>query len=925
MTAVSAGGSSAAAVSSSGQLYTWGDNTDGQLGIGSVGSQDTPQLVSVANPVTAVAVGVDHMVALDAENHVWASGSNSDLQLGQPASVSEEMSFTEVPSLSAVAIAAGGNESVAEQTGGSLVTFGANADGQLGNGNTVSEFQPQPMGIANPVDFSTGGDHTVVENADGTATGFGAGSAGQLGNAGVAAEDVPVPVSNWNATPGQVVAGGDHSLYLRSNGTVWASGNNSSGQLGDGNTTSAATPVEVSPATGLTDVVQVAAPASLGGGSFSLALDASGHVWTWGDDSLGQLGDGHAGSSYSQDQPGEIGGLADVVAIAAGEDFALALTASGTVYAWGDNSTGELGDGMVSQTPTDVPTAISTASLPGSVTAIAAGSGFQFAMAVTASGSVYTWGDDTYGELGNGHVGSSYSTATPAAISISGISGQAVSVAAGGDDAFVVDSSGGLFGFGDDSSGQLGFAGSYVATAARVTAVAAPVRQVSSCFATVVATRTGETLTFGLGEFGELGNGTTTGTDVPQLIAAAGNPASVSAGMFSTVVLQKQGGAVGFGYNEEGQLGNGTTTSESAPVAVSVWTSYVSPLASSYSYAYDGLRMAKTVGAVTDTFVWDTSGGVPVVLSDGTNDYLYGPDGRVVEQIDITANTADYLIDDQLGTPRVVENQAGAIVGTYTYDAMGNLVAHTGPGVTPIGYAGGYTDTETGLIYLQHRYYDPNTGTYLTLDPAVTQTMQPYQYAGNNPVNRVDPTGQSWCDWSPAGCGVLPGGNNGTMPNLGFSKFSLDPDVGGHNQCYNSGFACGYVWNPVVSYYQSSTVSDRTSQQAVDHLLKMLTGLYAKSENPGYSGPCQVSVQNCLDSVMIPGIAGVTGSDGVGALFAQSRDNSIMWWGLKVGISGTGAIKVADFIDLFDNLGEPFLELMSTTSGGCGASGTKAL
>ena len=617
----------------------------------------------------------------------------------------------------------------------------------------------------------------------------------------------------------------------------------------------------------------------------------------WGDDSVGQLGNGHAGSSYSQDQPEEIGGLADVVAVAAGEDFALALTASGTVYAWGDNSTGELGDGMVSQTPTDVPTAISTASLPGSVTAIAAGSGFAFAMAVTASGSVYTWGDDSYGELGNGHVGSSYSTATPAAISISGISGQVVSVAAGGDDAFVVDSSGGLFGFGDDSSGELGFSGSYVAAATRVTAVTAPVRQVSSCFATVVATRTGETLTFGLNGFGELGNGTTTGTDVPQLIAAAGNPASVSEGMFSTVVLQKQGGAVSFGYNEEGQLGNGTTTDESAPVAVSAWTSYASPLASSYSYAYNGLRMAKTVGAVTDTFVWDTSGGVPVVLSDGTNDYLYGPDGRVVEQIDITANTADYLIDDQLGTPRVVENQAGAIVGAYTYDAMGNLVAHTGPAVTPIGYAGGYTDTETGLIYLQHRYYNPNTGTFLTLDPAVTQTMQPYQYAGNNPVNNTDPSGESGLRRQ--------------------STFVYVPQEG------VAGFPGGWVYRPIDDMYNSGAFSQgqsATLNAIGDALSSLYVGVYLDG-NPGGQPTGDASVNGAqvpLNSYGGPLVTDkasfvalyfwtVTQYDAVGNEAFIDRSMALVLSASR-GAVGDTYLSRSDLIHNVGDLGSPFLD-----------------
>lgn len=143
----------------------------------------------------------------------------------------------------------------------------------------------------------------------------------------------------------------------------------------------------------------------------------------------------------------------------------------------------------------------------------------------------------------------------------------------------------------------------------------------------------------------------------------------------------------------------------------------------------------------TQTFAWDTTGSSPEVLSDSTNDYLYGPGGQVVEQISESSNTADYYVTDQLGSTRVLLNQSGSTVATYTYGPMGNVTSHTGTASTPIEFAGGYEDAETGLLYLEHRYYDPTTGTLLTLDPDVATTMQPYQYAADDPVNETDPTG----------------------------------------------------------------------------------------------------------------------------------------------------------------------------------------
>ncbi|HMD46094.1 MAG TPA: RHS repeat-associated core domain-containing protein [Acidimicrobiales bacterium] len=155
----------------------------------------------------------------------------------------------------------------------------------------------------------------------------------------------------------------------------------------------------------------------------------------------------------------------------------------------------------------------------------------------------------------------------------------------------------------------------------------------------------------------------------------------------------------------------------------------------------DGLRIGKTITSTstTTTFAWDTTAPVPRILSDGTSDFLYGPAG-VVEQVAQSTNTPTYLTEDQLGSTRLLTNATGSVVGTYTYDAYGNPT-HTGTATTPIGYAGGYADAESGLLYLVNRYYDPATGQFISVDPALAQTNQPYGYAGDDPVNGSDPSG----------------------------------------------------------------------------------------------------------------------------------------------------------------------------------------
>jgi RHS repeat-associated protein len=183
---------------------------------------------------------------------------------------------------------------------------------------------------------------------------------------------------------------------------------------------------------------------------------------------------------------------------------------------------------------------------------------------------------------------------------------------------------------------------------------------------------------------------------------------------------------------------------------------YYTPPAGTYSYNGDGLRMTKTVNSGgTEAFTWDTNtpNGTPRPLVDGATSYVYAPDGSVLEQISPTGTL--YYLHDQLGSTRALTDPTGAPVATYSYTPYGQLSATTGSppagDTNPIGYAGGYTDPETGLLYLHHRYYDPQTAQFISVDPAVAMTGEPYTYADDNPINETDPTGlfhvpgTNWC------------------------------------------------------------------------------------------------------------------------------------------------------------------------------------
>jgi RHS repeat-associated protein len=162
--------------------------------------------------------------------------------------------------------------------------------------------------------------------------------------------------------------------------------------------------------------------------------------------------------------------------------------------------------------------------------------------------------------------------------------------------------------------------------------------------------------------------------------------------------------------------------------------------------AYDatGLLTTKTIGATTKHLAWDASTSLPLLLNDGEASYIYGPGGLPIEQIN-SKEEPTYLHHDQLGSTRLLTGSSGATTGTSSYTPYGTLEAKTGTATTPLGYAGQYSDAETGLQYLRARFYDPGTGQFMTKDPRAVTTREPFSYANSNPLFYIDPSGMGPC------------------------------------------------------------------------------------------------------------------------------------------------------------------------------------
>ena len=306
-----------------------------------------------------------------------------------------------------VAIAAGGSHSLALTADHKLWAWGADDQYQLGDGRTTDEPAPEPIenplcgpaNLTNAVALAGGSDFSMAVDANGVVWSWGDGSSyGQLGNGAYTNVFTPTPISGISNVV-SVAAGYGHALALRADGTVWAWGDNvngaddsGNGQLGAGDLGGAGltnSPVRSLVPTG-TVIVAIAA-----GDRFSLALDATGLIWGWGSNEGGELGaNPPPGSDVSTNLPALVAGISNVIAIAAGYDHAIAVKADQTLWTWGDNFRGELGR-TGSNT---VPGQVVANGLSNNVVGIAGG--FQFTLAVTSNGQVYAFGDNSAGQLG---------------------------------------------------------------------------------------------------------------------------------------------------------------------------------------------------------------------------------------------------------------------------------------------------------------------------------------------------------------------------------------------------------------------------------------------------------------------------------------------------------------------------------------------
>ncbi len=252
-----------------------------------------------------------------------------------------------------------------------------------------------------------------------------------------------------------------------------------------------------------------------------------------------------------------------------------------------------------------------------------------------------------------------------------------------------------------------------------------------------------------------------------------------------------------------------------------------------YAYNGEGLRTSETIGGTTSYLAWDSAETeLPSILGNGTYSFVYGPDDMPIEQINNSTGTVLYLHHDQQGSTRLLTGSTGKTEATFTYDAYGNQTGHTGTATTPLGYDAQYTSTDTGLVYLRNRVYDPATAQFLSVDPLKAITGEPYSYAGDNPINYSDPTGLIFGipgtpSWEEVGEGIVGWGDTITFGGTEWVREQLgDNNINACSGAYEAGGIAGLVTGVLIPGEGEAEIGAEGLDEALAGLRESKAGIY---------------------------------------------------------------------------------------------------
>ncbi|MFZ4648401.1 MAG: fibronectin type III domain-containing protein [Patescibacteria group bacterium] len=622
------------AVKNDGTVWAWGINNYGQLGDNTTVNKTVPvQVHGTGNVgfltgVSSASLSQLSSYAVKSDGTVWAWGGNSDGCLGDNTQTSRNTPIQvhgtgNVGFLTGVStISSSGNFSVVLKSDGMVLAWGNNSYGQLGDSTTSSKSTPVQSQASVPENLNLGtaaivkivspNGTMVALKSDGTVWAWGLNNYGLLGNGGTTSH---VGMAIQVHGPGNVgfltgitdvIANSQGSVFaIKSDGTVWAWGyNRGLSNLGDNSTTDRSYPVQVHGPGNvgfLTDVASIYA-----GYYATYAVKNDGTVWAWGSNDSSRLGDNTTTTTLVPVQvhgPGDVGFLTGVASLSLGDAWVYALKTDGTVWAWGKNTSSNLGDNTLTNraTPVQVHGPNDVGFLTG-VTAVFAGYN-PFAVALKNDGTLWAWGNNSQGGLGDG--GSSYNVkGTPQQVKginnvgfLAGVSSCYIS----GYNVFFLKTDGTLGAWGQNSGGELGDN----TTTQRLTPIQVHgpgnvgfLTGVSNFIMLTDNLRAalksdGTVYTWGDNSQGALGDNTFVNKNLPTQVHGVNdvgfltNVIKVLAAR-TFFVVQSDGTVLAWGYNGSYNIGDGSGDTRKTPVNVKIYATFSNMNAGTDSYFSSG-------------------------------------------------------------------------------------------------------------------------------------------------------------------------------------------------------------------------------------------------------------------------------------------------------------------------------------------------
>jgi alpha-tubulin suppressor-like RCC1 family protein len=372
-------------------MWSWGLGTSGQLGDGAATTKSSPVQIGTLSTWLQAAVGQSHSIAIKSDGTMWGWGANGNGQVGDNTVVNKS-SPVQIGTLSNwVACGALSSASYGQKSDGTLWAWGLGNSGNMGAGylQTSNLTMVQVGAQMSFTSMSTGPTHAAAIDTNGFLYLWGSGGSGEMGNQNIQPIYVPNRVTTDN-TWVTVACGASRWMAIKAAGTLFACGAGSQGQNGTVGNLSSPTQIGA-----LTNWAKVTCGGNSASNGFTVAVKTDGTLWTWGDALLGKLGNGTTTPNLSS--PVQVGTLTNWAEVSSGASHTLAVKTDGTLWAWGSNVSGRLGDSTTSNRSSPVQIGTLT-----NWSKVCAGTGTSWA--IKTDGTLWSWGAATDGSLGDGTI-----------------------------------------------------------------------------------------------------------------------------------------------------------------------------------------------------------------------------------------------------------------------------------------------------------------------------------------------------------------------------------------------------------------------------------------------------------------------------------------------------------------------------------------